>query len=163
MAVKIEKGMVGVVAYTLRDDAGKVLDRSGPGQPLAYLHGHANIVSGLEKALEGLSAGDERAVRVSPTDGYGDRTGEPQLVPKREFPRDVELHEGMPLRMKGSDGEEVVVWVHEVRGSRVALHTDHPYAGMVLNFEIEVLSVREATADEITHGHAHGPDGNPHH
>jgi len=159
---KIESGKVGVIAYTVHDSEGTFVHRMSKDSPQHYLHGHGNLPAGLERELDGLEVGATRSVEVSPADGFGERTGEPQAVPKREFPRNIKLEAGMPLRMEGSDGEEVIVWVHEVRGSRVLLHTDHPLAGKTLRYEVEVLDVRDPTAEELSHGHAHGPGGHHH-
>lgn len=161
MSHTIENGKVVLIQYTLKNDEGEVLDQSAPGQPLAYLHGHSNIVPGLENALAGHTTGDSLEVAVPPEQGYGERVGPgPQAVPKKELgPEADSLRAGMPLRMRGEDGQIVVLWVTEAKGARVWLDINHPLAGQTLHFSIEVGEIRDATADEVSHGHAHGPGG----
>lgn len=165
MALAIADGNVALIHYVLTDDDGKKLDSSRGGPPLAYLHGTGSIVSGLEKALVGKVVGDTVQAVVPPEEGYGERKGDgPQAVPKREFGKHAaQLREGMPIRVPNSAGEPVVVYVHQIRGSRVYIDVNHPLAGKTLHFDVEVVGVREATADEMAHGHAHGPDGHAHH
>ena len=164
MSTTLADGMVGAFHYTLKDGDGKTLDSSKGRQPMVYLHGHKNIVPGLEKALEGQATGATMDVVVPPAEGYGEASGlELQAVPKREFPKDMPIREGMPIRAQGSDGQEVILWIHELRGSRVMLSTDHPLAGTELHFSVEIIAVRDATPDELTHGHAHSLDGHAQH
>lgn len=160
MAEQIITGdKVASIHYVLRNDEGKVLDSSSGRAPLAYLHGHGNIVPGLERRLEGHKAGDKVQAVVPPSEGYGESTGEPQAVHRREFPKDVQLYEGMPFRATNSAGEEVVLWIHAIRGAQIYVHTDHPLAGQTLHFDIDIVDVRDASEDEIAHGHVHGPGG----
>jgi FKBP-type peptidyl-prolyl cis-trans isomerase SlyD len=142
--------------FTLADPAGRIVGSTRGAAPMAYLHGHSNIVPALEAALAGRSAGDQvhEVVRA-----YGERKGTgAQAVPRREFPKDVELVEGNPLEIQGSDGSPVRVWITKIQGSRVWIDIDHPLAGQDLTFDAQIVSVRPATATEIEHGHAHGPD-----
>ncbi len=151
---------VGIFHYTLTDDEGTQLDSSRGGQPLAYLHGHQNIVPGLEKQLEGHTAGDALVAVVPPAEGYGERQGPgPQSVPRKEFPKGMDPRPGMPVRAQGSAGQEVVLWITKVEGAQVWVDVNHPLAGKTLHFDVEVVGVREPTADELQHGHAHGPEG----
>lgn len=164
MADTIATNTVVLMHYTLKDDDGAVIDSSEGRPPLAYLHGHKGIVPGLEKALEGKAAGDVLDVSVPPAEGYGEHNGmEPQLVPKSEFGKDAKhLRVGMPIRAQGSDGQTVMLWIVEDRGSRVALDGNHPLAGKTLHFHVEIVSLRAATAEELAHGHVHGPGGHHH-
>lgn len=161
----IGEGKVALIHYVLKDDDGKVLDSSQGGAPLAYLHGTGSIVAGLENALVGKSTGDSIQAVVPPEEGYGEATGPgPQAVPKREFGKHAaQLRKGMPIRIPDSSGTPQVLWVHDIRGSRVYIDSNHPLAGKTLHFDVEVVGVRDATDDEIAHGHAHGPDGHGHH
>jgi FKBP-type peptidyl-prolyl cis-trans isomerase SlyD len=160
----IGDGHVAMIHYRLKDDDGKVIDSSKRGTPLAFLAGAGNVVVGLDNALAGKVVGDKLHVDVSPEDGYGEVKGEgPQAVPKREFGKQAkDLRKGMPLRVKASDGTPVVVWVHEIRGSRVYIDINHPLAGKTLHFDVEVVDIRKATAEEVAHGHVHGPGGHGH-
>lgn len=150
---------VASIHYTLTNGEGKVLDSSRGRSPLAYLHGHGNIVPGLERQLAGHKVGDKVQAVVPPSEGYGESSGEPQAVHRREFPKDAQIFEGMPFRAQNSEGEEVVLWVHAVKGAQVYVHTDHPLAGETLNFDVEVVEVRDPTDEELEHGHVHGPGG----
>lgn len=164
MSTTLADGKVGLFHYTLTDDDGKVIDSSSGKSPMVYLHGASNIVPGLEKHLTGKSVGDILDVTVPPAEGYGESSGlEPQMVPRKQFPKDVQLYKGMGLRAQDEDGKPFVIYVADVRGSRVYVTTEHPLAGKNLNFHVEIVGIRDATADEVAHGHAHGPDGHHHH
>ena len=161
----IGEGKVALIHYVLKDGDGKVLDSSQGRDPLAYLHGTGSIVAGLENALEGKSEGDKVNAVVPPAEGYGEIQGPgPQAVPKKEFGKQADnLRKGMPIRIPDSAGNPQVVWIHDIRGSRVYLDINHPLAGKTLHFDVEVVRIRDATPDEIAHGHAHGPDGHANH
>ncbi|MEQ1566966.1 MAG: peptidylprolyl isomerase [Myxococcota bacterium] len=156
----IADGKVVVIHYTLKGEDGAVIETTAGRDPLAYLHGHKNIIPGLERALLGKAAGESLTVTVPAADGYGEKSGKaPQEVPRREFPRKMELREGMPLQIRDSAGQPVQVWVTKVHGSKVWIGIDHPLAGRALTFEVAVLGVRDPTAEELEHGHAHGVAG----
>ena len=146
------------IHYTLRADAGEVLDSSEGRAPLTYLHGEGNIVPGLEKALDGKQAGDEVKVTVPPEDGYGARSDDNvRNVPRRRLP-EGKIEPGMRMRMQ-TDVGQVIAMVTAVKGDYVTLDTNHPLAGTTLHFEVKVVEVRDATAEELEHGHVHGPGG----
>lgn len=157
----IREDVVVSIHYTLRDAKGQVLDSSSGGEPLVYLHGHENIVPGLEDALEGKSIGDKVAAVVAPEDGYGEKTGEVERVPRDAMPPDVEV--GMDLLAEDEDGEVIPFWVVAIEGDEVVVTPDHPLAGVELHFDVEVVALRKATGEELDHGHPHGPDGHGHH
>ena len=158
--MKVEKGSVVSVDYELHLGDGKVVDASSPGTPLAYIHGEGQIVPGLERALEGLAAGDARQVVVSPEDGYGthDARGV-QEVPRTAFPDGMQPAAGMELVAQGPNGESVPFVVREVKPESVVIDLNHPLAGKTLHFAVTVRDVRQATADELEHGHVHGEGG----
>ena len=146
------------IHYTLRDDAGEVLDSSEGRAPLTYLHGEGNIVPGLEKALDGKQAGDEVKVTVPPEDGYGARSDDNvRNVPRRRLP-EGKIEPGMRMRMQ-TDVGQVIAMVTAVKGDYVTLDTNHPLAGTTLHFEVKVVEDRDATDEELEHGHVHGPGG----
>ncbi len=158
--MKVGKGSVVSLDYRLHLGDGVVIDASAPGDPLTYLHGEGQIVPGLEKALEGLDAGEERQVVVPPEDAYG--ASDPrgiQEVPRSAFPAEVQLRAGMELTAQGPDGEAVPFVVREVGLESVSIDMNHPLAGKTLHFDVVVREVREATPDELEHGHSHGPGG----
>jgi FKBP-type peptidyl-prolyl cis-trans isomerase SlyD len=160
----ITTGTVVTMHYTLKDDDDNLLDSSSDGAPLTYLQGAQNIVPGLESALTGKSAGDKINTKVAAEQGYGAHNGhEPELVPKSAFGKDAKnLRVGMPIRAQASDGTPMTLWITEDRGSRVAVDSNHPLAGKTLHFAVEILSLREASAEERSHGHVHGPGGHHH-
>ena len=162
--MKIASGHVVAIDYSLHLGDGKVVDASEPGDPLSYLHGTGQIVPGLEKALEGLVAGDARQVVVSPEEGYGPSDPEAvQEVPRTAFPPELRPEIGMELVAQGPGGEPVPFVVKDVKLETVVVDMNHPLAGKTLHFDVTVRDVRQATADEVAHGHAHGPDGEHHH
>lgn len=152
------------IHYTLKNAAGDVVDSSSGSDPLFYLHGHDNIVPGLERKLTGRNVGEKLNVVVQPADGYGERDarGE-QQVPREAFPADVTLEEGMQLALRDPSGAVVPLWIAKVESELVHVDLNHPLAGEVLTFDVEVVSVRDATGEELEHGHPHGPGGDHHH
>ncbi len=161
--VSIAPNQVVQIHYTLREDDGDVLDSSIDDEPLEYLHGHDGIVPGLEAALLGKVVGDKFKVDVPPDQGYGyPNPTAKRRIPRSAFPADLEFHEGMQFIGPGTNGEPAPIWVVEAHDSFVEVTTDHPLAGYTLHFEVEVVSIREATAEEIEHGHTHGAHGHDH-
>lgn len=145
--------------YTLRNDAGEVVDSSSGKEPLAYLHGHNNIVPGLEKELEGHQAGDSLQVTVEPEEAYGQRQEAlVQEAPRNAFKEIDGLAPGMHLQVEGPSGPTIIT-VTEVGEETVTIDANHALAGETLHFEVEITDVREAEAEELDHGHPHGPDG----
>ena len=161
--MEIAKDRVVAMTYTLKDDAGKVLDSNVGQAPMVYLHGHGNIVPGLERALAGKTVGDKVEVVVAPEDGYGTYDESRQFeVPKSELGPNVTPQKGMVLTMRGAGGMAVPVTVLKVKLRTVVMDGNHQLAGKNLHFSVEVNSVRKAKKDELAHGHAHGPGGHGH-
>jgi FKBP-type peptidyl-prolyl cis-trans isomerase SlyD len=151
------------IAYTLKNDAGEIIDQSQEGQPLAYLHGHHNIVPGLESALAGKQAGDSVEVSVSATEGYGERSDEAIFeIPRDKLPPEVEPEVGMQLAAQAPDGGIIQFRLVEIGDAVVKADANHPLAGQTLHFDVSIESVREATSEELAHGHVHGPGGHHH-
>jgi FKBP-type peptidyl-prolyl cis-trans isomerase SlyD len=160
--VEIAADKVVLIHYTLKDDAGSVLDSSAGAEPLAYIQGHGNLVVGLEKALEGKRDGDTLAVSVTPEEGYGKRDDKlVQRVPKRSMQGSGEIKKGMQFQARTDDGIRLFT-VTAVVGDMVTLDGNHPLADQTLHFDVEVVSVREATTEELEHGHVHGAGGHHH-
>jgi FKBP-type peptidyl-prolyl cis-trans isomerase SlyD len=156
--MQIAHDKVVLIHYTLRNDAGEVLDSSSGGDALAYLHGQGNIIPGLEKALEGKQAGDKLNVKVEPAEGYGLRDSKlVQQVPRRQF-GDAKVQPGMQFHAQTSQVRGL-----NILGDMVTVDGNHPLAGENLHFDVEVTDVRDATAEELEHGHVHGPGGHHHH
>jgi FKBP-type peptidyl-prolyl cis-trans isomerase SlyD len=158
----VEKNKVVSLHYMLRDEDGDVIDTSAGRDPMQFIQGAGQIVPGLEESLYGMRVGDEKQVTVGPENGYGEVDPDAfQVVPRDRFPDDIELEEGMGLRMRDSDtGEVMVAYVAEVRPSGVLLDLNHPLAGETLDFQVRIEDVRPATEEELAHGHVHdGKDG----
>jgi FKBP-type peptidyl-prolyl cis-trans isomerase SlyD len=161
---KIDEGKVVDLVYSLKNDEGEILDEADRESPFTYLHGGQQIVPGLEKALIGLMIGDKKKVVVSPEEGYGELNPELKLtVARTQFPESLEVEPGMQFEAQTPDGHGVVFTVESLEGDKVHIDGNHPLAGQTLHFEVEVLSMRDATKEELEHGHAHGPDGHHHH
>jgi FKBP-type peptidyl-prolyl cis-trans isomerase SlyD len=160
--VEITADRVVLIHYTLKDDAGAVIDSSSGADPLAYIQGHGNLVAGLEKALEGKKDGDTVAVSVSPDDGYGKYDAALiQRVPKRSLQGSGEIKKGMQFQGQTPDGMRLFT-VTAVVGDMITLDGNHPLADKTLHFDVNIVSVREATAEELEHGHVHGAGGHHH-
>lgn len=160
--MKIAPKHVVSIHYTLTDDAGKVIDTSEGQEPLEYLHGAQNIVSGLEDALTGKKVGDELNVSVPPEKGYGVVRPELRKVLERSmFEGAPELEEGLQFQGETEHGTHIYTVV-SIEGDQITVDGNHPLAGMTLNFGVEVVEVRKATPEELDHGHVHGPHGHHH-
>ena len=156
--MQIANDSVVSIEYRLHLGDGKTIDESDPGEPLVYLHGHEQIVPGLEKALEGKKVGESLKVTVTPEDGYGEYDPDGvEEVPREDFPPDMELEAGGVVSATDEEGDEVDFLVKEVRPKTVVVDFNHPLAGKTLHFEVTVREVRAATTEELEHGHAHGP------
>jgi len=160
--MKIADNHVVSLNYTLTDNDGEVIDQSQDGS-FVYLHGANNIISGLEKELTGRAVGDQLQVKVPPAEGYGDRDEAlVEEVPRDMFPADQEITPGMMFHAQGPNGEMITVTVLGAGDSTVKIDANHALAGVELNFDVEVMEVREAEQVEIEHGHVHGPGGHDH-
>lgn len=160
--MKITSGMVVSMHYELTDENNDMLDATEEGELFSYLHGHDNVIPGLEKSLEGLAAGDKPHIIVHPAQGYGVRDPNAEIeVPRSQFPDDTDLAPGDRVAMEGADGE-MMFTVTQLSDTSVKLDGNHPLAGMILHFDIEVIEVRPATEEELEHGHAHSGDDHHH-
>lgn len=160
--MQISDNTVVAIHYTLTNSSGEVLDSSQGREPLMYLHGHHQIISGLENALSGKTAGDELNVVIEPKDAYGERVDEAvQQVPREVFANIADLSIGMQLHGESPEGPMSVV-VTEIADDVVTVDGNHPLAGETLHFAVKVDSVRAATESELAHGHSHGSDGHHH-
>ncbi len=164
MSMSVKNGSVVDLAYQLKNSKGEVLDQSDAAEPFTYLHGAQQIVPGLESALEGLKVGDKKKVTVDPEQGYGETNPELKLVVNRtQFPPGAKMEEGMQFETHTQDGQGIIFTVEQITGEQVHIDGNHPLAGQTLHFDVEVLKVRDATEEEMSHGHAHGGDGHHHH
>jgi FKBP-type peptidyl-prolyl cis-trans isomerase SlyD len=156
--MKIGKHKVAAIHYTLRDNTGSILDTSDGRDPLYYIQGMGNLIMGMEEGLEGKSKGDKFQIKVAPEKGYG--TLDPGLVQK--VPMSAFGGQEVKTGMRFNTNRGEVVTVTEVTSETVTVDGNHPLAGVELHFDVEVMEVREATPDEISHGHVHGPGGHHH-
>ena len=141
--------------YTLKDDAGEVLDSSEGRDPLTYLHGAGNIIPGLEKALDGKDAGDHVDVSIAPEEAYGQRNDALiQSVPRSAFEGVDEILPGMQFQAQTPNGMQILTVV-KVEDDVVVVDGNHPLAGKTLHFSVDITDIRDATAEELAHGHAH--------
>lgn len=160
--MQIAQRTVASFHYTLTNDAGKVLDSSTGREPLTYLHGAGNIVRGLEAKMAGHAVGDTFTVEVAPADGYGDYVAElVQRVPRESFEGIDRLEVGMQFQAQTEQGSIPVV-ITEIEEQTVTVDGNHPLAGVTLHFAVEIVDVREATIEEVLHGHVHGAGGHHH-
>ena len=159
--MQITRHKVVSIDYTLTDGEGEVLDTSEGAAPLTYLHGERNIIPGLEQALEGKAAGERLQVSIAPVDAYGERQDELQQVVSRDnFSDSDELQIGMQFQLPTDDDHYLVVSIVEINEAdgTVTIDGNHELAGVTLNFDVTVRDVRDATTEEIEHGHANGGD-----
>ncbi|MEX2163141.1 MAG: peptidylprolyl isomerase [Sulfuricaulis sp.] len=160
--MKAAHGMVVSMHYTLTDDRGATLDSSHGNEPFHYLHGHSNIIPGLEKALEGAEAGFKSKVTVSPANGYGEKNPEAIFeAPREHFPAEMKLEVGARVYADGPNGP-ITLTVVTLTEKGAVLDANHPLAEKTLHFDIEITGVRSATREELEHGHVHGAGGHSH-
>ena len=156
-----EKTVVGI-HYKLTNDDGQVLDSSENKAPLVFIHGIGMLIPGLEKALVGKTKGDQLNVSISPEEGYGVKDPAlTQKVPKAQFEESEKIEIGTQFQVDTEQGA-IIVTVTEVGDDEVTVDGNHPLAGMTLHFDVTVDEVREATEEEIAHGHVHGEGGHDH-
>ncbi|GJL79842.1 MAG: peptidyl-prolyl cis-trans isomerase [Nitrospinaceae bacterium] len=156
----VKKDSVVSMSYNLKNAAGEELGSADSAKPLTYLQGSGQIVPGLENALEGLVIGDKKDVTLTAQEGYGELNPELKMkVERKMFPPDAEIKAGMQFRANIGGDREHTFTVMDVQNDDVFVDGNHPLAGQTLHFSVEIVGIREATQEELTHGHAHGPDG----
>ncbi len=160
--MQIAEHKVVTLNYTLKDNDGTLIDEAHDGS-FVYLHGVNSIIPGLENALTGKASGDKMSVSIAPEEAYGVRDdARIESVPREMFPADAEIEQGMQFHAEGPNGQAIMVTVVAVEADTVKIDGNHPLAGVGLNFDVEVMEVRDATAEEVEHGHVHGPHGHGH-
>ncbi len=154
--MKIQNDKVVSIDYTLKDDSGEVLDTSQEREPLAFIFGSGNIIPGLENALEGKEQGEELSVTVEPKEGYGEYDDSLMFeVGKEQFQDASQIQEGMQVQAQNSNGQVQIFTIKSIGDEKVTLDANHPLAGQTLHFDVAVSEVRDATEEEIDHGHVH--------
>jgi len=160
--MNIAKDTVVQFHYTLKDDKGELIESTEGKDPMAYLHGHNNIIPGLEKALEGKAVGDSFSVTIEPQDGYGERKENAmQRISLKHLQGARKWKPGMMAFVETDQGYRQVTVV-KVGKFNADVDTNHPLAGMTLLFDIQIADIREASEEEKAHGHAHGVGGHHH-
>ena len=158
----IAKNSVVSFHYRLSEAGGEPFENSEGSDPVLYLHGHSGMLKGLEEGLEGHRAGDSLSISVSPEKGYGQRRERAQQrVPIKHVSTKGKLKVGMVVQINTKDGAQEAL-VLKVGLKNIDIDSNHPLAGKTLDFEVDIVSVRAATADEQAHGHAHGAGGHQH-
>lgn len=160
--MQIAQHKVVSIEYTLKNDEGEVIDTSDGRGPMVYLHGAQNLIPGLEAELEGKVQGDSLTVRIAPADAYGELDESKRQTVAKDMFGDAEVEVGAQFHAADPSGDAVVVTVVDVDGDDVVIDGNHPLAGVHLNFDVSVADVREASEEEIEHGHVHGPEGHEH-
>jgi len=154
--MKIEKNKVVSINYTLTDNKGITLDTSAGREPLKFIHGIGHIIVGLEEALEGKIKGDKLNVAIAPEKGYGLKNEEMiQKIPRNQFDASQPIEPGMQFNAQAEEGRMIVVTVTKVEDDFITIDANHPLAGETLNFDVEIIEIREASPEELSHGHVH--------
>jgi FKBP-type peptidyl-prolyl cis-trans isomerase SlyD len=157
----VQKDVVVVMEYSLQVD-GEEIDSSKGQDPLQFLVGHGNIISGLEREMMGMKVGESKDVVIQPADGYGEYDDEAYMdVPRAEFPQDMPVEEGLELSVRDDQGQSRYARIDGIDGDTVTLNFNHPLAGDELHFNVKIVELREPTSEELEHGHVH--QGGHHH
>jgi FKBP-type peptidyl-prolyl cis-trans isomerase SlyD len=158
----VQNDVVVSMEYTLHVD-GEKIDSSEGQDPLQFLVGYGNIISGLEHEMMGMKIGDSRDVVVQPAEAYGEFDEDAFMdVPRGQFPKDMPLEEGLELTVRDDTGQSRYARVEAIEGENVTLNFNHPLAGDELHFNVKVVGLREPTAEELGHGHVHQNGGHHH-
>jgi len=160
----IEANKVVTMNFTLTDETGNVLDSTDSGGPFSYISGKGMVLPKLEEAVSGMIIGTKKQLKLEAKDGYGEYNDDAvQAVRKENFPEDFVLEAGMEYMASNPDGVQMPFIITNVEEETITVDFNHPLAGKNLNFDLELLDVREATPEELSHGHVHGADGHHHH
>jgi len=158
----VQNDIVVSMEYTLHVD-NEEIDSSKGQDPLQFLVGHGNIISGLEREMIGMKVGESKDVVVAPAEAYGEFDEEAFMdVPRSAFPKDMEIEEGSELTVRDDSGQSRYARVDTIEGDNVTLNFNHPLAGDELHFNVKVVELREPTSEELAHGHVHQGDGHHH-
>ena len=159
----LKSNQVVTMNFTLKDDSGNVLDSTRENNPFSFISGANQVLPKLEEKIGEMIIGSKKDVVLAPEDGYGVYQQDAvRTIKKSEFPEDIELDKGMGFIAKSPQGKDVQFFIKEIEGENITVDFNHPLAGKTLHFDLELLNLRDATAEELNHGHVHGPDGHPH-
>lgn len=150
--------LVVAINYSLSVD-GKVIDSSTEDEPLEFLQGHGNIISGLEREILGMKIGDSKEVIVSPAEGYGETKEDAYMeVPTNQFPENIPVEVGTEIQIENEEGEPAYARIEKNENNMATLNFNHPLAGKELRFAIKIIAIRDPSEEEMTHGHVHHHD-----
>ena len=154
----VNNDLVIAMDYSLSVD-GKVIDSSAEREPLEFLQGHGNIIPGLEREVLGMKIGESKEVIVSPAEGYGDTEEDVFMeVPTNQFPKNIPLEVGTEIQIENEEGDPAYARIDKIENNMAQLNFNHPLAGKELHFAIKIITIRDPSEEELTHGHVHHPD-----
>ena len=159
----IDANKVVTINFTLKDDNGNLIESTENMEPFSYLSGNNQILPKLEDVVNQMIIGTKKDIKIQAAEGYGEyNDAAVQQINKKEFPEDLKLEEGMRLIANSPEGRQMPFIINKVGENEVTVDFNHPLAGKNLEFNVELLDVRDATPEELSHGHVHGPDGAHH-
>lgn len=162
--MSFKKDEVVLFHYTVTNNQGEVVDNSRDGDPMAVMAGHGQILPKLEEAMHELALNERKIVKLAAKDAYGEFSEENiQIAGSENFPKETKLEIGMEYMASMEDGHHMPFVITKIEGEEITCDFNHPLAGQNLTFDVEIVEKREATPEELNHGHAHGPDGHHHH
>jgi FKBP-type peptidyl-prolyl cis-trans isomerase SlyD len=159
----IGQNKVVTMNYTLKDEQGNVIQTTDNKEPFRFMSGNKQILPKLEEEINVMIIGSKKNVKIPVKDAYGEYTEQAiQQVKKANFPQDVELKVGMEFISNTPEGQQIPFVIKEIKNEEITVDFNHPLAGMDLEFDVELVDVRDATLEEIQHGHAHSPGEHQH-
>ncbi len=159
----LKSNQVVTMNFTLKDDSGNVLDSTKENNPFSFISGANQVLPKLEEKIGEMIIGSKKDVVLAPEDGYGVYQQDAvRTIKKSEFPEDIDLDKGMGFIAKSPQGKDVQFFIKEIEGENITVDFNHPLAGKTLHFDLELLNLRDATTEELNHGHVHGSDGHHH-
>lgn len=159
----LKPNQVVTIHFTVKDELGEIVDQTDNSQPFSFLSGKNQILPALEEEISNMIIGSKKNITLKPSEAYGEYMPEAvQVVNRKDFPPDMELEEGMNFVANTPEGGQVPFIVTQIEGNDITIDFNHPLAGETLLFDVELLDIRQATDDEITHGHVHGNNGHHH-
>jgi FKBP-type peptidyl-prolyl cis-trans isomerase SlyD len=159
----IGENKVVTMNYTLKDTQGNIIQTTDTKEPFQFLSGNKQILPKLEQEIDRMIIGSKKNVKIAAKEAYGEYSEQAiQQVEKKNFPNDVDLQVGMEFVANSPEGQQMPFVVKDVKKEEVIIDFNHPLAGKDLEFDVELIDVRDATLEEMQHGHAHGPEGHHH-
>jgi len=160
----VKANQVVTINYTLKDSEGEIIDSTSEGKSFSFLSGSEQILPKLEEAIGGMLIGSKKIVALAAADAYGEYFDDAvQVLQSSEFPKEMEIKEGMEFVTNDADGNQMPFVISKITDEQITVDFNHPLAGEDLTFDVELLDLRDATAEELSHGHAHGAHGHHHH